>query len=105
MIKVSVLYPNKEGKKFDLDYYCDKHIPMAEQALGAALKGVAVEVGLSGPAPGSPPPYVVMAHLLFESVEAFQKAHGPHAETFHKDVPNYTDIEPLLQISEVRISR
>ena len=26
MIKVSVLYENTEGKKFDMAYYCTKHI-------------------------------------------------------------------------------
>jgi hypothetical protein len=31
MIKVSVLYPNSEGKKFDMGYYCSKHMPMVQQ--------------------------------------------------------------------------
>jgi uncharacterized protein (TIGR02118 family) len=47
MIKVSVLYPNTEGKKFDMEYYCSKHIPMVQQKLGAACKGAAVDAGLS----------------------------------------------------------
>lgn len=25
MIKVSVLYPNNEGSKFDMSYYCNSH--------------------------------------------------------------------------------
>jgi uncharacterized protein (TIGR02118 family) len=101
MIKVSVLYPNEEGKKFDMDYYCKSHIPMVQEKLGAALKGGAVEQGLSGAEPGSPATYVAMGHLLFDSVEAFQSAFGPHAETIMADVPNYTDIQPVFQISEV----
>jgi len=48
MIKVSVFYPNTEGKKFDMAYYCNKHIPMVQQKLGAACKRVNVEQGLSG---------------------------------------------------------
>jgi len=43
MIKVNVFYPNEEGKKFDMEYYCNKHIPMVQQKLGAAVKGVSVE--------------------------------------------------------------
>ena len=103
MIKVSVLYPNEKGKKFDMDYYCNSHIPMVQKKLGAELKGGAVEQGLSGAEPGSPATYVAMGHLLFDSVEAFQRAFGPHAETIMADVPNYTDIQPVLQISEVKM--
>jgi uncharacterized protein (TIGR02118 family) len=103
MIKVSVLYPNKEGSKFDLGYYLNSHIPMVQEKLGASLKGANVDHGLSGPEPGSRPEFIVMAHLLFDSVEAFQSAFGPNADSIMVDVPNYTDIEPILQISEVKV--
>lgn len=72
MIKVSVMYPNGEGIKFDMAYYLDKHIPMARTKLGAPLKGVTVEQGLGGGQPGSAAAYLAMGHLLLESVEAFQ---------------------------------
>jgi uncharacterized protein (TIGR02118 family) len=103
MIKASVFYPNEKGKRFDMDYYCNKHIPMVQEKLGAALKGGAVEQGLSGIAPGSRATYIAMGHLLFDSVEAFQTAFGPHAEAIMADMPNYTDIQPTIQISEVKI--
>ena len=103
MIKVSVFYPNNEGCKFDMDYYCNSHIPMVQEKLGEALKGVAVEQGLGGAEPGSPATYVAMCHLLFDSVEAFQDAFGPHAEAIMGDIPNYTDVQPTIQISEVKI--
>ena len=76
MIKVSVFYPHKEGAHFDIDYYAKKHVPMVRQLLGAACKGAAVEQGFAGGAPGAPPTYVAMGHLMFDSVEAFQKAHA-----------------------------
>ena len=47
MIKVSVLYPNKPGAKFDMDYYVNKHVPLVQQKLGSACKSVAVEQGIS----------------------------------------------------------
>jgi uncharacterized protein (TIGR02118 family) len=103
MIKVSVFYPNNEGCKFDMDYYCNSHIPMVQEKLGEALKGVAVEQGLGGAEPGSQATYVAMGHLLFDSVEAFQDAFGPHAEAIMGDIPNYTDVQPTIQISEVKI--
>jgi uncharacterized protein (TIGR02118 family) len=103
MIKVSVLYPNNEGSKFDMKYYCESHIPMVQQKLGSICKRVAVEQGLSGAAPGSRAAYVAMGHLYFDSIEAFQTAFGPHAEAIMADIPNYTDIQPTIQISEVKM--
>ena len=103
MIKVSVFYPNEEGKKFDMEYYLNKHLPMVQQKLGAALRSGAVEQGLGGAEPGSPATYTAMGHLYFDSVEAFQTAFGPHAESIMADIPNYTDIQPTIQISEVKM--
>lgn len=103
MIKVSVFYPNNEGSKFDMNYYCNSHIPMVRQKLGAACKGAAVEQGITGATPGSRPGFIAMGHIYFESVEAFQTAFGPHAEAIMADIPNYTDIQPTIQISEVKI--
>ena len=103
MIKVSVFYPDRVGSKFDMDYYCNNHMPMVQQKLGAACKEVAVEHGLSGATPGSRPAYVAMGHLYFDSAEAFQAAFGPHAPAIMADIPNYTDIEPVFQVSEVKV--
>lgn len=103
MIKISVFYANEPGRRFDMDYYCNKHIPMVRQKLGAACKGEAVEQGVSGAAPDARPAYIAMGHLYFDSVEAFQAAFAPHAAAIMADVANYTDIEPILQVSEVKI--
>ncbi len=103
MIKVSVFYPNEQGKKFDMSYYFNMHVPMIQEKLGRACKHLAVEEGLAGAAPGLPATYLIMFHLYFDSVEAFQSAFGPHAQTIMGDIPNYTDIQPTIQVSEVKI--
>jgi uncharacterized protein (TIGR02118 family) len=103
MITVSVLYPNESGKKFDMDYYCNEHIPMVQQKLGSACKRVAVEHGVAGATPGAPAAFIAMCRLYFDSAEAFQTAFGPNAEAIMGDIPNYTDIQPTIQISEVKI--
>lgn len=103
MIKVSVFYPNNEGSRFDMDYNFNSHIPMVQEKLGTVLKGVSVEQGVGGPEPGSRATYVAMNHLLFDSVDAFESAFRPHAEAIMGDIPNYTDIQPIIQISEVKI--
>jgi uncharacterized protein (TIGR02118 family) len=103
VIKVSVFYENTEGKKFDAAYYLSKHIPLVKQKLGSACKRVEVDQGLGSAQPGSKPAFAFMAHMLFDSVDAFQKAFEPHADTIMGDVPNYTDIQPVVQLSEVKM--
>ena len=103
MVKVSVLYPNPEDTKFDMTYYLNHHIPMVRRLLGSALKGVSVEQGISGMQPGSSASYVAMGHLLFDSATDFQASFGPHAKTIIADIPKYTNSEPTIQISEVKL--
>ena len=103
MIKVSVLYPNSAGSRFDMTYYLDKHMPMVQQKLAGSLRGASVEQGLGGVHPGSPPAYAAMGHLLFDSIEAFQESFGPHAQGIVGDIPNYTNTQPTIQISEVKL--
>lgn len=103
MIRVSVLYPNAENIKFDMDYYLNTHIPMAGELIGDALKGANVDYGIASGIPGEEVPYVVMTHLTFESIESFQTAFGPHAEKIMMDLPNFTNSKPIIQISEVKI--
>lgn len=103
MIKVSVLYPNGDGKTFDIAYYVGTHMPLVERELGEALKGMAVDHGLAGGAPGVAPPFVAMGHLLFDSVEAFQTAFDAHAKAIMDDIPNYTNIQPTIVVSEVKL--
>lgn len=103
MIKVTVVYPNSAQAKFDITYYCKRHIPLVQRLLGAALKGVAVEHGIAGGTPNSPAPYLAIGQLQFDSVESFQAAFGPHAQEIMGDVPNYTNVQPVIQISEVKL--
>jgi uncharacterized protein (TIGR02118 family) len=101
MIKVSVLYPGGPGKKFDHEYYARKHMTMVQGKLGAPLKRIAVERGLAGGEPGSAPPFLAAGHLYFDSVEAFQGAFAAHVSAIMSDIPNYTNVTPVIQISEV----
>lgn len=104
MIKVSVLYPNKPGVRFDIDYYCQQHMDIVRQCLGSACKGIAVDQGLASAEPNSRAPFVAMGHLYFDSLESFQQSFGPHAERIMGDLPNFTDSQPLVQISEVLLA-
>jgi uncharacterized protein (TIGR02118 family) len=101
MIKVSVMYPNTAGARFDHDYYRDRHMPMLKEKMGDACKSYTIDKGLAGGAPGAPAPYIGMCHIYCDSVESFQTAFGPHAKAIMADIANYTDLKPVMQISEV----
>ena len=101
MIKVSVMYPNTPGARFNHDYYRDQHMPLVKRKMGDACSHYTVDKGLAGGAPGEPALYVGMCHIFSASVETFQAGFGPHAKEIMADIANYTDIAPLMQISEV----
>ncbi len=101
MIKVTVLYANEEGKSFDLDYYVNTHVPLAQRLLTpmGMIKGE-VEKGISAADPNQPAPFVVLGHLYFNSADEVHEAFKTHGREILGDIKNYTDIQPTFQISE-----
>lgn len=103
MIKVSVMYPNSEDLVFDKDYYMNKHVPLVSELLGDTLKNAQVDFGLCGASAEDAPVYVVITNMTFESIETFQGIFATHSVEILSDIPNFTNSQPVLQISEVRI--
>jgi uncharacterized protein (TIGR02118 family) len=101
MIKVSVMYPNTPGARFDHAYYRDTHMPLVKARMGEHCRYYTVDKGLGGGAPGSAATYIAMCHIYCDSVDAFQAGFGPHMPEIMADIPNYTDVAPVVQISEV----
>jgi uncharacterized protein (TIGR02118 family) len=101
MIKVSVMYVNKPGARFNHDYYRDTHMPLVKARMGDSCLYYTIDKGLAGGAPGSAATYVGMCHIFCDSVESFQRGFGPHAKEITDDIANYTDVAPVIQISEV----
>ena len=101
MICISVLYANAEGKRFDHDYYAQKHMPMVLDRLrDFGMTRYEIDRGLDGAAPGSPPPYLCIGRLYFETVAGSERGLAKHGPELMADVPNYTDAEVVLQVSE-----
>ena len=102
MVRITVLYPNESGKKFDHDYYVNKHMKLVRDRLTAfGLVRTEVDRGQAGGAPGSPAPYVALGHVYFNRVDDFAKGMGQHGAEIRADVANYTNIQPQIQISEI----
>ena len=101
MFRVSVIYPYAPGKKFDWAYYMDKHMTMVQKLLqGQGMVKGEVDRGVGTVQPGAPAPYVAMAHMYFNTMEDMQRCMAQGAGMM-ADVPNFTDIQPQVQISEI----
>ena len=102
MIKVSVLYPNEEGKSFDLDYYMNKHMPMVHRLCDPlGLIRSEVEKGVSSADPNAPAPFTVVGHLVFNTADEVHNAFKTHGHEIMGDIKNYTQIQPQFQIAEI----
>ena len=49
--------------------------------------------------PNTPPPYQVIAILDFDSLDAFHGAVEEHGADVMGDIPNFTDVSPIIQIN------
>ena len=102
MIRLLVLYPNKPDARFDFDYYVGTHVPLFKQRMEPfGLLRVEIDRGVPGPAPDSPPPFVAAFLCVFQSPENFQKGFAAHAQEIVADIPNFTNIQPQIQLSEM----
>ena len=101
MIRVTAIYPNAPGKRFDFDYYVNSHQKMVRELPAPyGLQRVDSECVVGDGISDSPSPYIAIGRVEFDTMEHFQEAFSKHAEQFVADVPNYTDIEPQVLISE-----
>lgn len=101
LIKVTIMYPNEENGTFDMDYYKNSHMPMLAELFGDAMIQYKIDNGLAARDPEEPVPFLAIGYLYFEKLRDYQNAFGPNAEQILGDIPNYTNIRPIVQISEV----
>lgn len=101
MILVAVMYPNGPDATFDSAYYLDRHMPLVrERWAPLGLTDMRVVRGLKG-GDGAEPPYSTMALLTFRSLADFQAAGAAHGAELFGDIPNFTNTQPVVQVSEI----
>jgi uncharacterized protein (TIGR02118 family) len=96
-MSLNVIYPNRDGARFDTSYYRSTHIPLAMKVMKAAsvmlIEGV--------PTGSTAPPYVMIAHFEFASAEALQAAvANPAMAEVRADVAKFTDITPTVMVGK-----
>jgi len=101
LTKVSVMYPYAEGKTFNMEYYETKHMPMVAKFLGQNLVKYTIEKGISSGVPNQPISFIAIGTFYVKSLSEYQSAIGPHRSAIREDFPNYTNITPLISVSEV----
>ncbi len=99
--KVTVMYPGGEGKTFDMDYYTKTHFPLVQKLMGDGMKGWAIDKGIVGIEPGTPPTYAVIGYLFFDNMAAYEEGMKNHGKEIRADISKYTNIIPVVQTSEV----
>lgn len=102
MFKVAILYPNGEGKTFDMGYYEHKHMPMVASFLGKNLRFYEIDNGIAGRTPNDKVPYLAVGYFYVKDVAEYNKAIGQNRDAVISDFKNYTNIQPIIQISEVK---
>ena len=101
MYKVSVMYPDTEGARFDLDYYRTKHMELVTHYLKPfGLVRTEVLKGISGGG-GQPAPYVCIGNLYFETLDGYEKGVAASGGAVRADISNFTNVAPIRQISEI----
>lgn len=101
MYKVSVMYPNEDGVKFDFDYYRTTHMQIVEAAFKAfGLVRTGVDKGISGGA-GQKAPFVCVGHLYFDRPDGYDEGVKAAGTQLRDDIPNFTNVTPTRIICEV----
>ena len=102
MFKVTILYPNGDDKTFDMDYYEKKHMPMVAGFLGKNLKFYEIDKGISGRTPADKVPFLAIGYFYITDVAEYGKSIGQNRDAIVNDFKNYTNVQPVIQISEVK---
>lgn len=97
---ITVLYPNGPDAKFDFAYYQSHHIPLIMRLYGKGVAKIELRRAVSTN-DGSPVPYVAVINIWIGSQKAFDDATAKHAKELIDDVPNFTNMRPVILNGEI----
>lgn len=100
--KVAILYPTGDDKTFDMDYYEKTHMPMVAGLLGKNLRFYEIDKGISGRTPNDKVPFVAIGYFYVTDVTEYNKVIVQNIDAIRNDIKKYTNIQPVIQISEIK---
>jgi uncharacterized protein (TIGR02118 family) len=96
------MYPNTPNTEFDFEYYTKQHIPMAKKLWANKLLNVqVVKNARLSESHNKKSDYLVIATFEVTNMEDLHNLIKNHSEQLSNDFPNYTNVKPIIQISEV----
>lgn len=102
MVRLSILYPQTAESHFSMEYYINKHIPLVIAKLKhMGLKRIHIEEGVGDAVPNMPAPFAAIGYMTFTSVDELQRGFTRHGSEIMGDIPNFTNVQPLIQISRI----
>ncbi len=84
-----------------MEYYETKHMPMVARFLGSNLVKYTIEKGIASGVPNQPLPFMAIGIFYIKSLSDYQTAIGPNIAAIRADFSNYTNITPVILVSEV----
>src|SRR5215467_2188786 len=101
MICTTVVYPNEPDSRFDRSYYLERHMPLVNRRWSPfGLKEAQIIDGRPG-LDGSKPACHMMVNLYWDSIESVQRALAETGPEIMGDIPNYTNLQPIIYVGEV----
>jgi uncharacterized protein (TIGR02118 family) len=92
---LTILYPNGEEVRWDVEKYRTGHMPLIMRLYGAeAIKRFELRKGDSGQS-GGQPKYIGTVNIYINDQKAFDAAGKAHGKTLVADVPNFSSVMPI----------
>lgn len=102
MIRLSVMYPVTAGSSFDWTYYLGPHRELSRRLLTPrGLVRTEIDRVIGSFPPGAKQLYHAVGHLFFHSMADLESALAATAGEFIADERNYTNVQSVVQVSEV----
>ncbi len=91
---LTILYPNSDGAKWDIDYYRANHMTLIMRLYGTkAIKRFELRKGDKNMA-GAKPEFIGTVNIYIQDQKAFDEAGKQHGQTLRNDVPNFSSVFP-----------
>jgi uncharacterized protein (TIGR02118 family) len=92
---LTILYPNSDGVRWDVEYYRTHHMPLIMKLYGKeAIKRFELRKGATGQTGGAPT-YIGSVNIYINDQAAFDAAGKQHGPTLVKDVPHFSSVMPI----------